>query len=149
MRCDPEGIVEAAMTAYAIGDYETAVSYYAPDATFALYANNDIFPFAGEWQGRKAIVDCWLKIGAAFDVVRFDIRSIVTSGDIIRCQISYELLHTASGEILDGTCRLVLEVRDGQIVREREYNDVERMRAFMRLCECVDKSPVEVSALFP
>jgi ketosteroid isomerase-like protein len=146
MRCDPEGIVEAAMTAYALGDYETAASYYAPDATFALYANDDIFPFAGEWRGREAIVNCWHKIGAAFEVIRFDIRSIATSGDIIRCQVSYELHHTASGETLDGTCRLVLEVRDGQIVREREYNDVERIHAFMRLCEYAAQIPVEVSA---
>ncbi|OYW55353.1 MAG: hypothetical protein B7Y80_13705 [Hyphomicrobium sp. 32-62-53] len=146
MLCDPEGIVEAAMAAYALGDYETAASYYAPDATFALYADNDIFPFAGEWRGREAIVQCWEKIGAAFEVIRFDIRSIVASGDVIRCQISYELHHTASGETLDGICRLVLEVRDGQIVREREYNDVERMRAFMRLCEYAGQTPVEVSA---
>jgi ketosteroid isomerase-like protein len=146
MLCDPEGIVEAAMAAYALGDYETAASYYAPDATFALYADNDIFPFAGEWRGREAIIQCWEKIGAAFEVIRFDIRNIVASGDVIRCQISYELHHTASGETLDGICRLVLEVRDGQIVREREYNDVERMRAFMRLCEYAGQTPVEVSA---
>lgn len=146
MRCDPEGIVEAAMTAYALGDYETAASYYAPDATFALYADNDIFPFAGEWRGREAIVECWNKIGAAFELIRFDIRSIATSDDVIRCQVSYELHHTASGETLDGTCRLVLEVRDGQIVREREYNDVERMRAFMRLCEYAAQPPAAVSA---
>jgi ketosteroid isomerase-like protein len=85
------------------------------------------------------------KIGAAFDVIRFDIRSIVTKDDVIRCQVNYELRHTASGEILDGTCRLVFEVRDGRIVREREYNDVERMRAFMRLCEGSEQAPVEVS----
>jgi ketosteroid isomerase-like protein len=145
MRCDPEGIVEAAMTAYMLGDYETAASYYAPDATFALYADNEIFPFAGEWRGREAIVQCWEKIGAAFEVIRFDIRSIATSGDVIRCQVSYELHHSASGDTLDGTCRLVLEVRDGQIVREREYNDVERMRAFMRLCEHAAQTPAEVS----
>jgi ketosteroid isomerase-like protein len=146
MRCDPEGIVEAAMTAHDLGDYETAASYYAPDAKFALYADNEIFPFSGEWRGREAIVNCWHKIGAAFDVIRFDIRSIATSGDVIRCQISYELLHTASGEVIDGTCRLVLEVQNGQNVREREYNDVERLRAFMRLCECAGQPPVEVSA---
>lgn len=146
MHCDPEGIVEAAVTAYILGDYETAASYYAPDATFALYADNEIFPFAGEWRGREAIVECWHKIGAAFEVLRFDVRSIVASGGVIRCQVDYELRHTESGEILDGVCRLVLEVQDGQIVREREYNDVERMRAFLRLCESAGEVPVDVSA---
>ena len=55
MRCDPEGIVEAAVAAYMLGDYETAAHYYAPGATFALYADNAIFPFAGEWRGREPI----------------------------------------------------------------------------------------------
>jgi len=92
------------------------------------------------------IIDCWHKIGAAFDVLRFDIRSIATSGDVTRCQIAYELQHTTSGEVLDGICRLVLEVRNGQIVREREYNDVERIRAFMRLCESAGQIPIALSA---
>lgn len=146
MRCDPEGIVEAALTAYELGDYETAASYYAPDATFALYADNDIFPFAGEWRGRGAIVLCWQKFSAAFEVLRFEIRSISTKDDVVRCQASYELRHRVSGDVLDGICRLVLEVRDGQIIREREYNDVERMRAFVRLCEAANSAPAKVSA---
>lgn len=147
MRCDPEGIVEAAVTAYTLGDYETAAAYYAPDATFALYADNEISPFAGEWQGRAAIVECWHKIGAAFDVIRFELRNIRNLDGHVTCQIDYELRHIASGERLDGIARLILEVRDGQIVREREYNDVERMRAFMRFAEHTGKTPVEVGGI--
>jgi ketosteroid isomerase-like protein len=147
MRCDPEGIVEAAVTAYTLGDYETAAAYYAPDATFALYADNGILPFAGEWQGRTAIVECWHRIGAAFDVIRFDLRNIRNLDGHVTCQIDYELCHIASGERLDGIARLILEVRDGQIVREREYNDVERMRAFMRFVEFTGKTPAEVGGV--
>ncbi len=149
MRSDPEGIVEAALTAYALGDYETAAAFYSHDATFALYANNEIFPFTGEWSGRNAIVACWYQIGEAFDVLRFEPRNISASGDVIRCQIEYQLHHRTSGELMDGVARFVFEVRNGVIVREREYNDVERLRAFVRLCSNSGHATEEVSARRP
>lgn len=149
MRCDPEGLVEAVMTAYALDDYETAIAYYAPDATFAFYADNQRFPFAGEWRGREQIVACWHKLSAAFDVLGFEIRNIKSAGSVVRCQVHYELHHCASGERMDGVARLVFEIENGLIVREREYNDVERLRAFMRLCEHAGEQAAEVSAKQP
>jgi ketosteroid isomerase-like protein len=136
MRSDPEGIVEALLTAYAIGDYEAAAAYYAPNAVFAMYADNEISPFAGEWQGREQIINCWQDIRNGFDIVRFEGRNIRSGSDnVIHCQVDYELLQKQTGLNLQGIARLELEFCDGLIVREREYNDVERLRAFLRLCE--------------
>ncbi len=149
MRSDPEGIVEAVLAAYAMGDYETAAAFYAPDAVFALYADNEIFPFDGEWTGREAIVECWHEIGAAFDILRFEIRSITALQDVVRCQVDYKLRHRSSGEVIDGVVRFVYEIRDGLIVREREYNDVERLRAFLRLCGHAGQVAQVVSAKRP
>jgi ketosteroid isomerase-like protein len=135
MRSDPEGIVEALLIAYAIGDYEAAAAYYAPHAVFAMYADNEISPFAGEWQGREEIINCWQDIRNGFDILRFEGRNIRSGSDnVFHCQVSYELLQKESGLTLQGIARLELEFRDGLIVREREYNDVERLRAFLRLC---------------
>lgn len=135
MRSDPEGVVEAACAAYALGDYEAAAAYYAEDATFALYADTEGLSFAGDWHGREAIVGCWRELAASFDILTFETRNMSAKGDVVRAQILYELRHKASGKIIDGVARFEAEVRDGLIVREREYNDVERWRAFMRLCE--------------
>lgn len=150
MRSDPEGIVEALLTAYAMGDYEAAAAYYAPDAIFAMYADNEITPFAGEWQGRERIVNCWHDICHGFEIVRFEGRNIRSGADnIIHCQVDYELLEKLSGHTLEGIARLELEFRDGLIVREREYNDVERLRAFLRLCENDAKAIAFVSRTQP
>ncbi|MGZ8408772.1 MAG: nuclear transport factor 2 family protein [Hyphomicrobium sp.] len=146
MRSDPEGIVEASLTAYALGDYETAAAYYSPDAVFNLYADNEIFPFVGEWRGRDAIVLCWHEIGEAFEILRFEPRNISASGEVVRCQIRFELRHRASGEVMESIARCVFEVQNGLIVREAEYNDVERMRAFLRLCGHTDHARERVSA---
>lgn len=149
MRSDPEGIVEAVLTAYAVGDFETAAAYYDPTATFAIYADNEIFPFDGEWVGREAIVACWHEIRAAFDIICFEIRHISALHDGVRCQVQYEIRHRISGEVMDGIARFIYEIRDGLVVREREYNDVERLRAFMRLCGQANDTAAEVSVKRP
>jgi ketosteroid isomerase-like protein len=146
MRSDPEGIVEASLTAYALGDYETAAAYYSPDAIFTLNIDEEICPFDGEWRGRDAIVSCWHEIGEAFDVLRFEPRNISASGDVVRCQIRFELRHRASNEVMESVARCVFEVQEGLIVREAEYNDVERLRAFMRLWGHSGQTEQKVSA---
>jgi ketosteroid isomerase-like protein len=149
MRSDPEGIVEASLTAYALGDYETAAAFYSPDAIFTLNDDDELFPFDGEWKGREAIVSCWHEIGETFDVLRFEPHNISAAEDVIRCQIRFELRHRASGEVMDSIARCVFEVQNGLIVREREYNDVERLRAFMRLCGHSSRVKAKVIAKQP
>ncbi|MBY0224925.1 MAG: nuclear transport factor 2 family protein [Hyphomicrobium sp.] len=149
MRSDPEGIVEASLTAYALGDYEAAAAYYSPDAVFTVYADTEISPLNGEWRGRDAIVSCWHEIDEAFEILRFEPRNVSTSGDVVRCQIRFELRHRTSGEVMDSVARCVIEVQNGLIVREREYIDVEGMRAFMRLCGHSSPARQKVSAKRP
>jgi ketosteroid isomerase-like protein len=134
MRSDAEGIVEAVMQAYALGDYDMAAAFYANDASFAMFTDHELRPFFGECVGRQAIVAAWDEMKTVFDIRRFELRNLITSGDIVRCQVDYDVRHRTTAESIDGRARLVFEVRNGLIVREREYNDVERLRAFMRLC---------------
>lgn len=47
---------------------------------------------------------------------------------------------------MESVARCVFEVQNGLIVREAEYNDVERMRAFLRLCGHSDHVKERVSA---
>lgn len=137
MRSDAEGIVEAVMQAYALGDYETAAAFYARDASFAMFTDHAMRPFFSECVGREAIIAAWHEMNTLFDIRRFELRNLITADDIVRCQVAYDVRHRATGESIDGRARLVFEVRQGLIVREREYNDVERLRAFLRLCDGV------------
>jgi ketosteroid isomerase-like protein len=146
MRSDPEGIVEASLIAYALGDFETAAAYYSPEAVFTVYADNEVFPLNGEWRGRDAIISCWHEIDEAFEVLRFEPRNIAASEDLVRCQVRFELRHRTSGEVMESVARCVFEVQQGLILREREYIDVEGMRAFMRLCGHTSSAKQKVSA---
>jgi|LNFM01.1.fsa_nt_gb ketosteroid isomerase-like protein len=133
MRSDPEGILEAAFQAYAMGDLPTAAAYFAEDAVYAIYIDKDILPFAGEVIGRSAILKVWQDLILPFELAHYAPRIISFDDDIVRCQVEFAFRHRASGEVIDGVLRIVAQVANGQIVRYREYHDQERLRAFMRL----------------
>jgi ketosteroid isomerase-like protein len=135
MRSDPEGILEGGLTAYALGDLEAAAAYFAEDAQYALYVDQDILPFGGQVIGRTAILGVWRNMSESFELLRYAARNLTVQDDIVRCQVDFAFRHRKSGEVIDGVMRVVAQVEDGRIVRYREYHDQERIRAFMRLCD--------------
>jgi ketosteroid isomerase-like protein len=139
MRFDPEGVLESAVTAYALGDWTAAIAYFAEDASFAIHVDEDILPFGGEVVGRSEIREKWHNVAASFELLRYAPRSITGHDDIARCQIEYGFRHRASGEVIDGVLRVVVQVVDGRIVQFREYHDRERIRAFMRLVATISR----------
>ncbi|OYW55352.1 MAG: hypothetical protein B7Y80_13700 [Hyphomicrobium sp. 32-62-53] len=133
MRSDPEGILEAAFQAYAMGDLPAAAAYFAEDVIYAIYIDKDVLPFGGEVIGRAAILKVWQDIRLQFENLEYAPRIVSCDDDIVRCQINFAFRHRTSGEVIDGVLRIVAQVANGQIVRYREYHDQERLRAFMRL----------------
>lgn len=135
MRADPEGVLEAAMRAYAMGDLEAAAAYFADSAIYAIYIEQDVLPFGGTVEGRAAIFETWCTILRAFELLRFELRNMTVKDDIARCQTDFAFRHRRSNAIIEGVLRIVAEIKDGKITRFREYHDQERIRAFMRLVE--------------
>ncbi len=135
MRSDPEGVLEAAFKAYSLGDLSAAAAYFAEDAVFAIYVDTDILPFGGEVVGRPAILNLWQSLRLPFELVHYTPRILSCEDDVVRCQVGFAFRHRSSGQIIDGTMRIVTQVTKGQIVRYREYHDQERLRAFMHLVD--------------
>jgi hypothetical protein len=61
MRSDPEGVLEGALRAYAMGDLQAAAAYFADDVIFAIYVEKDVLSFGGQVSGRSAMVETWRK----------------------------------------------------------------------------------------
>jgi ketosteroid isomerase-like protein len=133
MRSDPEGILEAALKAYAMGDLPAAAAYFAEEAIYAIYVDKDILPFAGEVVGRNAILKIWQEIAQAFDLLSYVPNILLCDNDVVRFQVRFAFRHHARGEEIDGVMRIVAQIDGGKIVRFREYHDQDRLRAFMRL----------------
>ncbi len=135
MRSDAEGVLEAGLSAYSLGDLEAASAYFAEDAVYAIYIDQQILPFGGEVIGRNAILRQWHEIARAFELVQHSPKIISCQDDVVRGQVQFAFRHRRSGAIIDGVLRIVAQVEHGKIVRLREYHDQERIRAFMRLFE--------------
>lgn len=135
MRSDPEGVLEGALRAYAIGDPQAAAAYFANDVIFAIYIEKDVLPFGGQVLGRSAMLESWQKISSTFALLRFEIRGLIATEETARCQVDFSFCHKASGRIFEGVMRIVAEVEEGKISHYREYHDQDRIRAFMRLVE--------------
>jgi len=133
MRSDPEGVLDGVARAYALGDLEATGAYFDEYAVYAIYVDAEVLPFAGEVVGRTEIMRVWQTVREHFELLKYEQRNLTCDDDIVRYQIAFAFRHRVSDETIDGIMRIVAQVKDGQVVRYREYHDQERLRAFMRL----------------
>lgn len=92
-------------------------------------------PFGGEKRGKEACRDLLFSILADFDYLKYEPSILGVRGDTVRTQVRFTYQHRATGETLDGTRRLVFQIRDGLIVRVDGYHDARLVDAFMRLTQ--------------
>lgn len=128
MLSEPQGILEAVITAFSLEDIESTAAYFAEDADFVIVTTPEIV-----LTGRAAITRRLQTVVADFYVETFAARTILPADDGLRTQILFAFRHRATGQVIDGIMRVTATVRDGRIVRWREYQDAERVEAFMRL----------------
>ncbi len=128
MIADDEGVFEALATAIALEDIESALFYFHPEATFVVFT-----PAQLVFDGHDSIRQRLQKLTRDFDVTRFALRTILPCEEGLRTQIDYAFRHRESGETIDGVMRVIASFREGKIIRWCEYQDAERVEAFMRL----------------
>lgn len=133
MLSDPEGILEAAITAIALADADLATAFFDEAAKISVFAPADVLSSGGAIAGRTAMAKRLARIFANFEVVRFVPRTILPCDEGLRTQIDYSFKHRATGASIDGVMRIVAAIADGRIVYWQEFQDGERVDAFMRL----------------
>jgi ketosteroid isomerase-like protein len=126
-------ILQRFTEAWAAGNIPQTMRYIARECVYALHVSDEALPFAGETQGADAIEATLRHIREKFDYLLYRPINIREAGDQVRLQVEFMYRHRASGEPLSGLFRLVLQFRDGLIVRGDEYHDRARIEAFMRL----------------
>lgn len=128
MLSEPQGILEAVITAFSLEDIESTAAYFAEDADFVIVTTPEI-----AFKGRADIARRLRAVVREFHVDRFSARTILPTEDGLRTQILFAFRHRPTGQIIDGVMRVNVVVRDGRIVSWREYQDADRVEAFMRL----------------
>lgn len=136
----PESVVRRYWKLWAAHDRLAALTLVADDVVFAMYIPEDVLPFGGETKGKAAASDRLISILEQFDPVRYEGEVVRVSGDTVHGQVNYLYRHRLTREAIEGSMRVVVTVRNGLIVRWDEYQDLARIRAFMRLVSYVAHS---------
>jgi ketosteroid isomerase-like protein len=128
-------VVVSIIRAWSTQDVETALSYASDDFVYALYASEELVPFAGTSEGKEAVRETLYMMLEIFDYLKFDQNIIGVSGEIVRVQTQFKLHHRRTGENLEGSLRTIFTVRNGLAVRCDEYLDRKLVETFMRLVQ--------------
>ncbi|MEM8973057.1 MAG: nuclear transport factor 2 family protein [Pseudomonadota bacterium] len=112
---------------------DAALENVRDDVAYTMFIPRDVVPFGGETIGKAAMKDRLRTILEQFEMLRFDARDFRGSGSIERVRVAYSFRHRVTGETIVGIMRLVVRTQDDLIAELKEYHDVEKVRAFMRL----------------
>ncbi|MGZ5918398.1 MAG: nuclear transport factor 2 family protein [Hyphomicrobium sp.] len=129
----PIEVVNGFNTAWARSDIEEEISYIAEDCVYDLHISDEALAFGGVTAGREKIAAVLRQIRKDFEYILYRPFKLNADGDTVRHQVEFMYRHLKSGEVLEGRFRIVMQVRDGRIVRADEYHDRAKVEAFLRL----------------
>jgi ketosteroid isomerase-like protein len=129
----PEEVVRRFNSAWIVGDVESVIQLVAEDCVYALHISEELLPFGGETCGRANIKSALQMMRHQFDYLLYRPGHPTVVGSKVHNQVEFMYRHRKSGEVLTGTFRIVLQVKDGLLVRGDEYHDRAMVETFMRL----------------
>ncbi len=131
----PEFVVRGYYDAMLRGDVDDAMSFVSDDVQWTMYVDRQVIPFAGESAGRAALRERFEQMLSAWELLRYEFTTLELLGQSARAVIAVAFRFRATGDVIDGSMRLVFRIIGRQIVFADEFHDAERIRAFMALVE--------------
>lgn len=119
--------------AWAQRDRRAVLALCHEHMVFEIFVPEHVLPFGGVTTGKASISDRLQTVLDQFDTLRYAGTVHGIDGDTVHGVVDYCFRHRATGEALEGQMRHVAVVRDGLIVDLKEYHDLNRITAFMRL----------------
>ena len=121
---DPRTVLAHYLDALVAGDVDRIAQSFAVDATWSLHGT---LPLAGEKRGRAAIMDFLLGAGSLYQpgTQEFSFGEITAEEDRAVLEWSVRGVAAATGRCYDNDYCGVFVIRDGHIVRVREYLDTQ------------------------
>jgi len=130
---EPAEIVQHLWRVWAKRDKAAAIALFSPDIVYDLHIPEEVVPFGGETRGKAAVSDRLQMILDQFDTLLYAGHVVKVDGEKVHGLVDYRFRHKLTGEVIDGSMRHQILVRDGRIVSLRETHDIEKVKAFMRL----------------
>lgn len=130
---DSKSVVASFFTYWKVQDLEMAVAHGHPELIYTIHNGRDASPLAGAYRGPDGCRDLGYAMLAEFDYLHYDPEIIGVEGNIVRAQVNFRYRHRKTGNIIEGSRRLVFEIKDELIYRLDSYEDTLRLEAFMRM----------------
>lgn len=130
---DSRSVVASFFACWRVQDLEMAVAHAHPDIVYTIHNGRDASPLAGVYRGPEACRDLGYAVLAEFDYLAYEPTIVAVEDNIVRAQVNFRYRHRTTGNIIEGSRRLVFEIRDELIYRLDSYEDTLRLEAFMRM----------------
>jgi ketosteroid isomerase-like protein len=130
---DSRSVVASFLACWSVQDLEMAVAHAHPDVVYTIHNGRDASPLAGVYRGPEACRDLGYAMLAEFDYLAYEPAILAVEDHVVRAHVNFRYRHRATGNIIEGSRRLVFEIRDDLIHRLDSYEDTLRLEAFMRM----------------
>ena len=115
-------IIRGAYGAFKRGDVAAVLSIFDDDIDWVTPGPREL-PTAGHRRGRQAVAEFFQKLTEAFKVERFEEQEFIEQGNRIVVLGEETLCLRATGRAVEFNWAHVFDMRDGKVVRFREYGD--------------------------
>ena len=114
--------VKRAYAAFKSGDMAALLATYSDDVTWEIYGPSAI-PTAGTRRGLAGVKEFFALLDGAMTAQAFETREFISQGDQVVALGDYVWTVKATGKTFRSNFAHVATLRDGKIVRFREYTD--------------------------
>lgn len=115
-------IVKRAYAAFKNGDIDALMRTYADDVSWEIYGPSTV-PTAGTRKGLAGVREFFGVLDSAMTAQSFEPREYVAQGDQVVVLGSYSWKVKSTGRTFSSNWAHVATLKDGKIVRFREYTD--------------------------
>jgi len=127
---DAATTVRRLLQAFLAGDVETFTSYTDDEIEWNPAQHNPVL--TRQYRGREQFMNgAVATVASELDGFRFDIEEVHACGGVAVAELYYHGTVKSTGRPFDVPAAIIWEVRDGKVIRAREYMDTwEAMNAF-------------------
>jgi len=131
-------ILEGACAAWAAQDMAAVKACIHREAVYWHHLPPGIWPIAGIVRGKQEIVRSLSLFLQDFDVVRYrPLKMTLDEDEVWDLRIAFEYGHKLTGQVFDGTARILTQFAGDKFRSFEIIHDVPRLRAFVELVSCM------------
>lgn len=126
MSQQPLDVVQSAYAAFGSGDVPGLLALVDDDVDWEVVGRQTDYPTFRKHEGRDAVGDFFRVVGENEKFEKFEPTAFHPSGDTVVVELDLAFTFTHNGKPVAGPVVHIFTVRDGKIVRFREFQDTAR-----------------------